>query len=189
MKLAQPDEEGFSREGFVSEFTSEFEKLKFGNGGDLCRDDGSLKEFNIIREKRGNAIFSIKLNGFRKNIINKQIRNDIKNFFKDAKCIVLQVSNIEVDHKDGRRDDPIALNTEKQRTEDFQPLSKCVNNAKRQHCKICRETGFRFNAKSLGYKVSQVKGSEKYQGSCVGCYWFDPLSFNAEISKDYNKIK
>ena len=34
LKLAQPDDEGFSREVFVSEFTGEYEKLKFGNGGD-----------------------------------------------------------------------------------------------------------------------------------------------------------
>lgn len=189
LKLAQPDDEGFSREVFVSEFTGEYEKLKFGNGGDWCRDDGSLKEYNIVRERKANAIFSVKLNGFRKNIINKQIKQSIKDVFKNSKCVVLQVSNIEIDHKDGRRDDPIALSPEKQRVEDFQPLSKCVNNAKRQHCKVCRETGIRFNAKNLGYKVSQVKGSEKYQGSCVGCYWFDPISFNAEISKDYNKIR
>ena len=66
--------------------------------------------------------------------------------------------------------------------DDFQPLSKAANNAKRQHCKRCRETGRRFDAKRLGYRVSQFKGNGVYNGMCVGCYWHDPKRFNCEVS-------
>ena len=69
--------------------------------------------------------------------------------------------------------------------DDFQPLSKTANNAKRQHCKICRETGKRFDATRLGYSVKQYKGNQKYEGSCIGCYWYDPLMFNKKVSKDF----
>lgn len=67
--------------------------------------------------------------------------------------------------------------------DDFQPLSKAANNAKRQHCKNCRDTNLRFDAKKLGYRVSQVKGNGKYRGSCVGCYWHDPKFFNREVGR------
>ena len=50
MELAQPDEYGFSRKVYVSEFTGKYEGLVFGNGGSWCRDDGALaKRFNIER--------------------------------------------------------------------------------------------------------------------------------------------
>lgn len=190
LQLAQPDEEGFSRFVHISEMVEEFEALMrgLGNGGSWCRDDGSLKDFNIERIKEKGKIVAVKLNGIKKHVINKQIKSEIKNYYKDKKCAVLAVSNIEVDHKDGRRDSMLALNPKTQDIKDFQPLSKCVNNAKRQHCKVCRESGVRFDAKVLGYSTSQIKGSTKYTGSCVGCYWFDPAIFNKQISQDFKKI-
>ncbi len=69
--------------------------------------------------------------------------------------------------------------------DDFQPLSRSANDAKRQHCLECRITGNWFDAKRLGYSVSQVRGYGKCNGSCVGCYWHDPPFFNAEVSKNY----
>ena len=63
-------------------------------------------------------------------------------------------------------------------------LSKAANNAKRQHCKECRATDKRFDAKLLGYSVGQVKGNGVYEGSCAGCYWYDPFVFNQEVSKN-----
>lgn len=54
-----------------------------------------------------------------------------------------------------------------------------TNYAKRQHCRRCRETGQRFDAKQLGYPVGQTKGNGQYRGTCVGCYWYDPKAFNS----------
>lgn len=46
------------------------------------------------------------------------------------------------------------MNTATQTLEDFQPLSKPANDAKRQFCKECKRTGIRYDAKQLGYTVS-----------------------------------
>ena len=29
-------------------------------------------------------------------------------------------------------------------------------------------------------------GDERYIGTCVGCYWFDPIAFNTEISAGFD---
>ena len=90
---------------------------------------------------------------------------------------------MEVDHKDGHRDDYENLKPENQTLEDFQPLSPAVNKAKRQHCKVCRETKQRFDATVLGFSKCAWAGNGKYRGTCVGCYWHNVKKFNQEISK------
>jgi hypothetical protein len=187
VELAKPDKNGQSRKVFVNEFTYEFETLKFGNGGDWCRSDGSLaKKYILERFKEKNSIVAIQLFGFNtKNQISKQIRTDIVKQINAEKCAILQVSKVEVDHKDGRRDDYQNFKKENQTTEQFQALSKAANTAKRQHCKTCRDTDERFDAKLLGYAQSTWTGDTKYRGTCVGCYWHDIKKFNEEISKHF----
>ncbi len=184
LELAKPYEQGFSRDVKIEEFVQDYQKLQMGNGGDWCRDDGKLAEvYNIVRTLKKGKIVSVRLEGFKKIPIDKQIRKDIVSFYKHKKCVVLDVSNVEIDHKDGRRDDPRISDLSAQKQDDFQPLSKCVNNAKRQHCKVCRETGIRYDATKLGYAISHYKGGTKYNGSCIGCYWYDPFEFNKNVSK------
>lgn len=186
LELAKPDAQGFSRPVSVDKFTGKYAGLKFGNGGSWCRDDGSLaKIYNVIRNKKGNAIASVELHGFKKNPINKVIPKKIRTQIVKSRCAVLDVGNVECDHKDGRRDDPRFNDPSKLTLDDFQPLSKAANNAKKQHCKTCRATKNRFDARALGYKKGQVRGNGKYKGTCVGCYWHDPAFFNSEISKGY----
>lgn len=179
IELACPDAQGFSKPVSVDLFVGKYERLKMGNGGDWCRDDGSLaKRFNIKRHKAGNRIVEVSLHGFKKQPIKKPIPARIRNALKDKKCAILGTGKVEIDHKDGRRDDPRLGYASSVKIEDFQPLSKAANNAKRQHCKTCRTTGKRFDASSLGYSIGQVKGNGTYEGSCVGCYWYDPFEFN-----------
>ena len=178
LRLAQPDARGFSRAVSVDEFTGEYEGLRFGNGGSWVRDDGGLAaKYNIRRNKEGGRISSVELQGLKKSPIRKTIRADIKQHYKDMRCVVLDIGNTECDHKDGRRDDPRLNDPTQQTIADFQPLSKAANNAKRQHCKRCRETGNRYDAKILGYPVSQVHGNGVYNGTCIGCYWYDLVEF------------
>ena len=73
-----------------------------------------------------------------------------------------------------------------QSLKDFQPLSKAANDAKRSHCKICISTGKRYDAKRLGYSVSFTKGDFDTD-NCHGCYWYDPVKFNNEVSANFNK--
>jgi len=187
LELAKPDETGNSRKVLFSEFVGEYEPLKLGNGGSWCRDDQSLAKQYIIerfKEGRGNEITAIQLFGFNtKKQIQKQIRSDIAKEISSQKCAVLHISNVEVDHKDGHRDDYENLKPENQKLQDFQPLSSAVNKAKRQHCKVCRETKQRFDARVLGFSKGSWCGNGKYRGTCVGCYWHDVKKFNQEISK------
>jgi hypothetical protein len=161
--------------------------LSTSNGGDWCRSDGTLgKYFNIDRIKEKGKIVGVQLLGYKKNSFSGKINKEIRDFYKDADCRVLAVgSNIEIDHKDGRKDEYGM--PDNQKPEDFQPLHKNANTAKRQHCKECKETNIRFDAKRLGYSVSQWIGTPQYNGSCVGCFWYDIAEFNANISKDYIK--
>ena len=181
LELAKPGEDGFSRIVHINEFTGEYASLQMGNGGDWGRDDGPLgKEFNIKRIKEKGKIIAVSLEGRKKNPTYRSIDKNIKDIIKKQRCVILYTGEVEVDHKDGRYD---ANSKTSQKLEDFQPLSKAANNAKRQHCKNCKETGLRFDAKNLGYSVSVLKGSIEYNGSCIGCYWYDPKKFNEEISK------
>ncbi len=183
LELAKPDRDGFSRRVSVVEFTGRYDTLKLGNGGSWCRDDGGLaRSFNIQREKEGGRIVAIVLHGAKKQPIDKPIPAQIARTIRQQPCAVLAIGKVEVDHKDGRRDDPRLVDSSKVKKSDFQPLSKAANNAKRQHCKECRAQGRRFDAKRLGYQVSQFKGNGIYRGSCIGCYWHDPKQFNYEVS-------
>lgn len=171
----------------VDEFTGEYERLKMGNGGDWCRSDSSLAEKYIVeRLKNKNSICSVQLFGFNtKNQIEKNIRLDIKKQISKMRCAILDISKVEVDHKDGHRDNFYNFQIENQNLDQFQPLSKAANNAKKEHCKKCRDSKKRFDATKLGYKVSVWTGDDRYRGSCVGCYWFDIKKFNQEISKNF----
>jgi len=104
------------------------------------------------------------------------------------RCIILGTNRscdhkVEVDHKDGRKDNERIMNTSTQVLEDFQPLSKPANDAKRQFCKKCKETNLRYDAKLLGYSVSFTFGDINYTDElrCVGCFWYDPIAFRQKL--------
>ncbi len=181
MELAIPDAEGFSRKVLVAEFVERYAGLELGNGGSWCRDDGPLgRQFNIKRHKSKGKIVAVELQGNKKVDPAKPIPTHIQTEIKQQKCVVLGTSKVECDHRDGRLDDPRLADASRVTIEDFQPLSKAANNAKRQHCKTCRQTNKRFDAKRLGFPVSQIKGNGIYNGTCIGCYWHDPKRFHAE---------
>ena len=194
LRIAKPDENGVSRWVRTTEFVNEYEALKFGNGGSWCRASSSLaKKYKIELDKTltsGNSIDAIRLNGFRSDeSFNQNIRADIKSYHKDKNCVMLGIqgssenTKIEIDHKDGRKEDMRVSDVNTQRLEDFQPLSKAANDAKRQICKRCRETGKRWDAKNLeGNPYSFYEGDENYteELGCVGCYQFDPVDYRKQ---------
>jgi hypothetical protein len=160
------------------------------NGGSWCRSDGVLgSKFNIHRRLAGGRIVSVQLVGFAKNNFTNKIDTAIIDAYKNANCRVLAIKGktIEIDHKDGRKDD-YSLH-DNQTLDDFQPLHKSANVAKRRHCNVCKETRIRFDATRLGYSVPQYIGTTHYTGSCVGCYWYDMETFNRHVSEDYVKIR
>lgn len=99
--------------------------------------------------------------------------------------MVLGTSNPEVDHKNGWKNNmDVMKNLSTQRYEDFQPLSKAANDAKRQFCKECRKCGKRYDAKQLGYPISFYKGGinhDKTATGCEGCFWYDPIEFRKHL--------
>lgn len=182
LELARPNKDGFSEPVSIDKFVGRYADLVMGNGGDWCRDDGPLaRVFNVRRIKPKNKIIAVQLDGFKKRPIDKTIPADILAEIRSQRCAVLGTSNPECDHKDGHRDD--WGDTAQLTVDDFQPLSKAANGAKRQACKECRQTKQRFDATTLGFAVAQFVGNGIYRGSCVGCYWHDVTRFHREISQ------
>lgn len=188
IELAAPDENGVSRWVSISEFVGKYSSLTFGNGASWARKESTLaKKYKIDFDKtitKGNGIDRIRLNGFSEYDYSQYIRADIKKEIKKMLCVVLGTSNPEVDHKNGMKNEGRVMKNEEQRLEDFQPLSKAANDAKRQFCKECRQSGLRFDAKKLGYPISYYSGPAQHNNeetACIGCYWYDPLEFKRHL--------
>lgn len=202
IELAKPNEKGISRWVDVSEFVDMYKDLQLGNGGSWCRASSTLAKIYLIdfdkSKTSGNSIDAIRLNGFNvEKAFNQNIRQDIKQHYKDKNCVMLGIkgnsenTKIEIDHKNGRKDDDRVSNIKTQILEDFQPLTKAANDAKRQICKKCKETDKRWNAKNLkGNPYSFYEGDENYtkELGCVGCYQYDPVAYRKtsvmKISKE-----
>jgi len=159
------------------------------------------KEYIIEFDKKitsGNAIDGIRLFGFNnKKIFNQNIRKDIKDFYKTQNCVMLGINGnsentkIEIDHKDGRKNNHGLSNLAEQRLSDFQPLSKAANDVKRQICKRCKETNKRWSAKNIkGNPYDFYDGDENYsfELGCKGCYQFDPVEYRKTSVKKISKM-
>ena len=190
IKLAQPNENGISRWVDIDEFVGEYASLTFGNGASWARKESTLAKRYIIEFDKsitpGNGIDRIRLSGFNDGDYSQHIRADIKRAIKARRCVVLGTSNPEVDHKNGMKNEDRVMRNEDQRLEDFQPLSKAANDAKRQYCKECMRTGIRYDAKKLGYPMSYYKGFAEHHNepnACEGCYWYDPIEFKKHLQE------
>mgnify|MGYP001623764535 CR=1 FL=1 len=190
-QLASPDQKGVSRWVNSSEFKGAYKSLSLGNGASWCRKESSLaKKYYIEFDKtctKGPSIDRIRLNGFKKEedkIGNQSIRKDIKLYYQSKRCVILGTSNPEVDHKNGLKNNKRVMNIKTQQLDDFQPLSKAANDAKRQFCKECKKTGIRYDAKKLGYPISYYYGCkyhDKTENGCIGCFWYDPIEFRKHL--------
>ena len=197
LELAKPDEKGFSRWVRVTEFVGKYKELQLGNGGSWCRRESQLAKKYIIETDKtitsGNSIDAIRLIGYNnEKTFNQAIRKDIKDFYKDKKCVMLGVNGfsvntkIEIDHKDGRKDDWRVSNPDTQTLDDFQPLCKAANDVKRQICKECKLTNKRWDARNIqGNPYSYYEGGEQYteELGCKGCYQYDPVEYRKESVK------
>lgn len=200
LELAKPDKDGISRWVDVEEFVDDYTDLKLGNGFSWGRASSPLAKKYIIEtiKDKGNHTRKIRLNGLNNAIsFNQNIRQDIKNFYKNQNCVMLGINGksentmIEIDHKDGRKDSHRISNLETQEQGDFQPLCKAANDAKRQICKRCKQTDKRWDAKNIkGNPYSFYEGAENYTNElgCRGCYQYDPVEYRKisvlKISKE-----
>lgn len=193
IELAQPNDKGVSRWVSASEFVGKYHDLKLGNGLSWGRKGKSLERNFIIEVDRsltpGDNIDRIRLNGFNtESRFNQNIRSDIKKALSSKPCVMLGTfggttanMKIEVDHKDGRKEDMRVSDLQTQKLEDFQPLCKAANDFKRQKCKECKETNKRWSASVLeGFEdFPFYDGDENYtkEKGCVGCYLYDPVAY------------
>jgi hypothetical protein len=190
-ELAQVDENGYSRWVSVDEFVGKYQGLQLLNGAGWSRDDGPFgRKYIIERDKSktpGNRTDAIRTVGFNTgDPYSSYIDPTIKRIIQSRRCVVLGTSNPEVDHKNGMKNEGRVMMNEDQRLEDFQPLSKAANDAKRQYCKECRRTGVRYDATQLGYPISYYKGGATHnseENACEGCYWYDPIEFKKHLQE------
>lgn len=197
IRLARPDSEGKSRWVSTEEFINEYSDLQLGNGGSWCRASSSLAKQYIVQFDKsrspGNSIDAIRLNGYRTDeTFSQVIRKDIRDYYKNQRCVMLGVkgisenTKIEVDHKDGRKEDWRVSNPETQRYDDFQPLCKAANDVKRQICKECKMSNERWDATNIkGNPYPFYEGGKEYTEvlGCVGCYQYDPVQYRISCVK------
>lgn len=186
LKLFNPDENGMSRWVYKEECVGEYASLLPRNGNHWYRNVG-LSHLIFVKENlKEKKTIRWKFNGFKEKSSNRPISNRIRKELSNKPCVHTGFKSttnnpIVIDHKNGRYDDDRVLNIETQIIEDFQPTCNQANLYKRTKCTDCIRTGMRFDAKELGYSVSVTEGNLKYEGTCVGCYWFDCLQFKKSV--------
>lgn len=201
LELARPDKNGCSRWVYRSEWVGKYDALALGNGLSWGRKSSPLAKKYIIEtcksDTPGNRVDRVRLIGF--NIgetFSQAIRPDIKKCILSQKCVMLGVrgksenTKIEVDHKDGRKNDLRISNMKSQKLSDFQPLCKAANDIKRQICKRCKETDKRWDATNIaGNPYPFYEGDEDYNPKlgCKGCYQYDPVEYRKTTVKKISK--
>jgi hypothetical protein len=184
IKLFNPNEDGISRWVSKEECVGEFISLYPTNGNTWYRNQGIKKyKLEIDKSKYGTRW---RFNGFSNDKSPRSIKSEIWKDIRNKPCVVtgLKLKNghkIEVDHKDGRYPQEV-LDFETQKNEDFQPLLESLNKQKRSDCGKCKKTGIRFDAREKGFTVSVTEGTLNYDGTCVGCYWFDVKNFISKLN-------
>ena len=180
-----PNEQGWTEIGFIQDLILLDPKFQTNNGCQWARKGSSLdKKYNIKRFQakelggKGNRVVAVQLQGFKENPENHIIPQNIKKFYKNQPCVVCGVisSDMELDHKDAR------YQTSNYTINDFQPMTKANNDAKREHCKKCLATNCRFDATLLGFSKSYIEG-DKNSPFCKGCFWYDPKAFRQQVMK------
>ena len=190
-QVIRPDRDGFSdwfNVAHLKELLPMHAGQIGGNGSNLFTRSHLAKAFNFEPEQayktRGTAKVERRAYGLVKARSEQfPIRKDIKEAIRKRYCAVLHTkAQIEVDHKDGRKDSWLTNDVNLQRIDDFQALHKTANNVKRQVCKDCDSNNQRFDARVLGFPCGWTEGGAQYHGTCRGCFWYDPVAFRSALA-------
>tara|TARA_R110002049_G_scaffold46543_1_gene135448 strand:- start:98 stop:679 length:582 start_codon:yes stop_codon:yes gene_type:complete len=128
-------------------------------------------------KRKGNTITHIRCTGFsNEKQLTHQIAAHIRVALKDLPCIITgSTANVEIDHRAGNKTHPLHIHTDdvdKQEVRDFMPLTRSINQIKREACKQCIATGVRPSLPPM------FKGRSMDQGQgCYRCFWFEPESY------------
>jgi len=173
--------------------------IKCTGNGCVVRAGSSLdKKYNIKKIRQNNnclssPIVAIQFLGYKdEEVFNQLIRSDIKKEISQRRSAWSGMPGtpsdpIEVDHKDGLKQDLRLNDPSKQKFEDFQPLRKSENDLKRQYCKDCERTAHRPSARDvLGececFGVDFTHGDARLDKTigCHGCFLYDPIVWRLE---------
>lgn len=176
-QILNPDANGFSKEVSIEKF--ENEGLTTDNGLPWCRTGmGICAKYNIHKKRLGKVkVIALQALGFNTELSTRSnIPVEVRRKLSRQSCVVLGTSKVEIDHKDGYGSTGTLI-------DDFQPLSRSVNIVKREDCKKCRNTGKRFDARSMNYSVGWIFGDENWNDSikCKGCFWNDVKQFRQSL--------
>jgi hypothetical protein len=186
LEFFAPDENGVSRWVSKNELVGQYSSLYPTNGNQWMRNRG-LRHL-ILEKTIINNVIHWRFNGFDTNQkSNRPIKKEIRDELSKKPCAHTGFNGtknnpIVIDHKNGRYNDEDVLDVKTQKLEDFQTLCNQANLQKRSDCLNCVNTGCRFDAKTLGYNISYIEGGEKYEGTCLGCYWNNCLDFKIKVS-------
>jgi hypothetical protein len=203
VRYANPDvKTGISNWFFLSDFPTDLPfNLRCGNGGDWLRDpdkgQGIYSLFNVEVEKDKGKIIKFRLNGYSDN--NEKFRQQTSKVIREEilkqPCSILGTnSRLQLDHRNGRKNDPKFNDIAKHKLEDFQSLHVTCNVIKRERCKECKEKNERYKATQIGHLLNFTKGSlsldiNDVDGCCVGCFWYETKEFyKQEIHLIHNYI-
>lgn len=188
LELLNPNEKGVSRWVCKDECVGEYSSLMPQNGNMWYRNRGIGGTYKW-EKKYENGKTYWRLNGFLTNQESRPIRNDIRQELMSENPVCAHTGfgytpsdKLIIDHRNGRYNESEVLSLETQQKKHFQVLSNRTNLAKRTACGFCQKTNIRFDAKTLGFSKSVCSGSLKYEGSCVGCYWYGPKEFRKSLN-------
>jgi hypothetical protein len=188
LKLFNPNVNGVSRWVCRDECVGEYAPLMPTNGNMWYRNPGLAGKKYIWETKQEDGKLYWRFNGFKVIEESRLIRSDLRKelMVETPYCAHTGFGDtvndrLIIDHRNGRYDEPKVLSLSTQEKKDLQVLSNRSNLEKRSACLECKLTGLRFDAKKLGYSKSVCSGSIKYEGSCVGCYWYGPREFKATV--------
>lgn len=192
-KIAEPSARGISKRISLRKLRSIHTDYRTANGCQWARTNSGYlgKKYKIKRERNdNNSVTHIKLTGFNNHPATQRgISKKIIKYYKGKECCVTGVcstTGMEIDHKDATYSKSKYGKMSAQKYDDFQPMSKAVNDAKRHHCKKCLSKGnnARYDARQLGFTVADIHDPNSTE-KCQGCFWHDPQEFRKTVSSNY----
>ena len=200
-QLAQVDENGYSRRVTIDEW--EAIGLGTDNGCQWLHKGSTLdNNFYIKREyavtsrfnKRknkmttANRLVAVTFMGKKEKPEYHNIPEYIRQYYKDKPSVmsgIYEKNKMELDHKNGLYDTPV------ESIDDVQPLTTGENDFKRQKCKECRATNYRFDATTVpGNPIPYYYGGVELSiYGCKGCYLQDIKKYREVTTKNAEPLK
>lgn len=187
IELFNPDEAGVSRWVSIDEIVSNgipWSKNGAGRHGVFFGIKNVIWLTIRKNDKPTGTILFLKMDGLTSAPSWQQnITARVKKSFENVDICNLSLLRIpeaqrNIDHRYGNKTHPDYIRLylpENQKAQDFQIMFSVLNNAKREVCKRCCESGERPPHPTLGYASGDKSHNERYP--CEGCFLAEPEKF------------